>query len=897
MVSLSRTSRALLLVLFVGSGCAALIYEIIWFQLLELIIGSTAVSMGVLLGTYMGGMCLGSLLLPRFLSARRHPLFIYAVLELGIGLSGLLVLWAIPAVGRFYLENVGPGFAGILLRGTICGVCLLPPTLMMGATLPVVARWLDTTPQSVSWMGFFYAGNIAGAVAGCLLAGFYLLRVHDMPTATYVAVAINGAVALLGWVMVRRAPPMPAVFPRVLMGAVPETGPGRMVYVAIALSGLCALGAEVIWTRLMSMMFGGSVYTFSLILAVFLSGLGIGGTAGSALARGKTNPRAALGWCQLLLAAAIAWGAFAIAGWLPFWAFDPAQSGGPWRVMGTDLVRCALAILPAAFLWGASFPLALAAASATRDRQDPARLVGNVYAANTLGAIIGALAFSMLVIPRIGTWHAQQLLIALTIVSALLALAPALASWRSRAAVLIVTTLVIALGLSLPPIPQALFTAGRFATKSGPLKALYLGEGMNSSVAVTEKPDGSRLFHVGGKIEASTSKLDMRLQRMLGHLSALLPVRPRSVLVVGFGAGITAGTFATYPDVERIVICEIEPLIPRVVSTFFKEANHDIMHDPRVQVVYDDARHFILTTREKFDVITSDPIHPWVKGAATLYTQEYFEMVKRHLHPGGVVSQWVPLYETSSGAVKSEIATFVEIFPDATLWSTSARGFGYDLVMVGQAGPAGPIDADQLAARLQQPDHAQAVQSLREGGFNTVFDLFATYAGRGPDLRPWLMDAEINHDMNLRLQYLAGLSLNQFESTRIQDQILAYRKFPEDLFSRADAVRIKLRESLGRSGAETSWVDAALRSDQAPEAVVRRGIALATARQWPEAIASFQEALRLDPNNAEAHAGLGNVFLTQGQFPQAIARYQEALRLKPDDDTLRARLELAEQMR
>jgi spermidine synthase len=157
---------------------------------------------------------------------------------------------------------------------------------------------------------------------------------------------------------------------------------------------------------------------------------------------------------------------------------------------------------------------------------------------------------------------------------------------------------------------------------------IYSGEGISSSVAVSDTSNGFRNFHVSGKIEASTEPEDMRLQRMLGHLPALLHQRPRSVLVVGFGAGVTAGSFVTHPTVERIVICEIEPMIPKMVGPYFAQQNYNLLEDPRVQIVYDDARHYLLTTEEKFDVITSDPIHPWVKGAAALYTQEYFELVE-----------------------------------------------------------------------------------------------------------------------------------------------------------------------------------------------------------------------------------------------------------------------------
>ena len=194
------TSRYLpsLLLLFVGSGCAALIYEIVWLQLLQLVIGLTTISLGVLLGTFMGGMCLGSWLLPRFVSPRHHPLRVYAVLELAIGVIGIAVLFAMPSISQVYAANAKHG---LWIRCAVAAVCLLPPTLLMGATLPAISRWVEATPQGVSWLGFFYGGNIAGAVCGCLLAGFYLLRVHDMATATYVAAAINGAVAMVALVI------------------------------------------------------------------------------------------------------------------------------------------------------------------------------------------------------------------------------------------------------------------------------------------------------------------------------------------------------------------------------------------------------------------------------------------------------------------------------------------------------------------------------------------------------------------------------------------------------------------------------------------------------------------------------------------------------------------------
>ena len=410
-----------LLVLFVGSGAAALIYEIVWFQHLQMVVGSSAVSLGVLLGTFMGGMCLGSLLLPRFVSTAHHPLKVYAFLELGIGVIGILVLVLMPLVGRLYIAWGGYGVTGYLLRGVIAGICLLPPTLLMGATLPAVARWIETTPRGVSWLGFFYGGNIAGAVAGCLLAGFYLLRVYDMATATYAAAAINGLVAAIALALAS-AMSYAKTAPSQKAADAPIAPPkdARVVYVAIALSGLCALAAEVIWTRVLGLLFGASVYAFSIILAVFLFGLGIGSSVGSFLARTVADPKRALGWCQLLVVAAMAWTAHMVMESLPFWPINPSISTSIWFNYQLDVARALWAVLPAALLWGASFPLALAAVAS--NRQDAGRLVGSVYAANTLGAIVGALSASLLLVAWVGSQRAQQILMALSAFSGLLLL-------------------------------------------------------------------------------------------------------------------------------------------------------------------------------------------------------------------------------------------------------------------------------------------------------------------------------------------------------------------------------------------------------------------------------------------------------------------------------------------
>ena len=782
------TSRRLLpalLLLFVGSGCAALIYEVVWFQLLELVIGSSAVSMAVLLGTFMGGMCLGSLLLPRFMRADVHPLRMYAGLELGIGVFGLLLLFGMPLVGGAYTAWAGAGAVGLVTRALAAAICLLPPTILMGATLPAIGRWVRTSREGVAWLGYFYGGNTAGAVAGSLLAGFYLMSRFDISVTTYVAAAINVVVALLAVLVAAREPftaeadeaadavrPVPAA-----------NGDPRLVYLAIALSGLTALACEVLWTRSMSLLFGATTYTFSLILAVFLAGLGLGSSVGATLGRGLARPRVALGWCQLALCVAMAWTSWVLTDSLPYWPINPSIAPNAWYQFQLDLVRALFAALPASILWGMSFPLALAAVA--NSTGDPARLVGRVYAANTVGAIVGSLTASLLLVVWIGTQHAQQVLIVVAALSGLMLLAD---SRVSSVGLALAGALAGLLVLGVHPVPGVFIAYGRYtATQLGQSQIIYSGEGWNASVAVSERSNGVRNYHNAGKVQASSEPQDMRLQRMLGHLTTLVPKQAKTVVVIGCGAGVTAGAVSIDPAVEHETIAEIEPLVPRVVSTYFAEHNFDVVRNKKVEVHIDDARHFLFTTDRKFDAITSDPLDPWVKGAAMLYTREFFELAKSRLNPGGIVTLFVQLYESNTEAVKSEVATFFEAFPKGMIFANTYNGAGYDLVLLGQVDGT-TINLDEMEARLQKPEYAPIKKSLADIGMTSAVDLFATYGGSAADLKGWLTDAQINRDRNLRLQYLAGRGLNFYRAGEIYAEMLPFARDPQGVFTGSDAL-------------------------------------------------------------------------------------------------------------
>jgi spermidine synthase len=401
-------------------------------------------------------------------------------------------------------------------------------------------------------MGLLYSANVAGAVFGCLLAGFYLLRVYDMAVATYAAALVNVVVALLGLTLAKRLRHGSAG--EVSVDA-PRAEGAAFIYTAIGLSGLSALGAEVVWTRLLSLLFGATVYTFSIILAVFLIGLWAGSWAGSRIAGRVVNARLALAACQVLLAVAIAWTAFTLAYSLPYWPVDPALSVNPLFNFDLDMTRCLRTILPATLLWGASFPLALAGAA--RRGEDPGLLTGEVYAANTAGSIVGALVFSLFLIPTIGTRASQQWLIWLAVAAAGAAITPVILELRAtlpraalRYAGMLAGAVVLAavLAWTVGDVPWQAIAYGRRITPIlrglnllAEAKPLFVGEGISASVVITGRGD-QRFFYVSGKSEASTTILDMRLQRMMGNLPALVHPGPHSVLVVGFGAGVTAGS-------------------------------------------------------------------------------------------------------------------------------------------------------------------------------------------------------------------------------------------------------------------------------------------------------------------------------------------------------------------
>jgi spermidine synthase len=790
------STDGVLRVLFLASGCAALIYEVVWLYLLRLVIGASALSVGIVLASFMGGMFLGSLLFARVVRRERDSLRVYAWLELGIGCSGLLMPLVLPAVRSVYLEFFGYGALGIALRALIAAALLLPPTALMGATLPAVARRYGASRRGTADLAALYAANTLGAVLGSLLSAFYLLAVFDIWIATLVAAALNFAIAGCALLLARRAR---GTGSRASGSARPalraQSGGVLVVYVAAALSGLTALGAQVVWTRLLTLLFGATVYAFAIILAVFLAGLGLGSAFAVSLLRRACDPLRALSYAQLALVPALWLAGVLLAEVLPF--ASPSALTPVASLHALHVLRALDVILPASVLWGMSFPFALAAAGAAHE--DMAHASGRVYAANTVGAIAGALGASFWAIPRWGTGVAQQCLVLVAATSAATlffaaravrgSVAPAAPALRATRPLLVLGFGALAAAL-LPALPIAFQAHGRYIWWIDPADQYpYVSEGVASTVAVRVAPDGFRNFHVSGRVEASNHPADLRLERMLGHLSALAHPHPEFVLVVGLGAGITAGALALHPEVKRMVICEIEPRVVGAASQFARE-NYGVLTDPRVRIVFDDARHFLATTRERFDVITSDPIHPWVRGNSVLFSREYYAIVKAKLKPHGIATQWVPLYETSEAAIQIQLRTFTDAFPRGTVWNSEIGGRGYDVVLLGSDAPL-VLSLPALQQRLERSP--RIAESLREVKIDSLTDLLATYGAGAGDMQGWLAGVPVNRDFSLKLEYISGLALNERRADPIYEHMTARRAYPETLFDGPQALRVELR--------------------------------------------------------------------------------------------------------
>lgn len=653
------TATALALCFLLG-GLAALVYQTAWTRQFALVFGTSELAVATVLAAYMGGLALGARLAERWLPRLRRPVLVYAALELAIGASALLLVpallsasdWLLVALFGGQPEPPGSDQIALSLFYLVTAfVALAVPTVLMGATLPLLARHAVRTEAQIGRrIGLLYAMNTAGAVAGALLTAFWLLPAFGLVGAVRTGAAINFAVFVLAAGIARRVP-------AVAEGAPPARRAGRFlvgrpaaawVLPLMLLSGAVSFFHEVLWTRMLSHVLGSSIHAFGVMVASFLAGIALGGGVGALLARDRARSVRALALSQLGCAVA------AGAGYLALERFLPQGRG----LVQTALFGAAI-LMPLTLCIGATFPLAVRILA--QRAQDAAGASARVYAWNTVGAIAGALAGGFVLIPALRFEGAIQLAV---LASAGLAVAAVwLLDRTPRPLAAAVTAGAVLVGaLFRPDVPDALLRASPLGLSGhGPM--VYYGVGRSASVVVLEQDDALAVRTNG--LPESLTTMPRTLPRFSGEfwLSPIAVVarpRVRDMLIVGFGGGRVVEDVP--PSVERVDVIEIEPLVLEANRAVRELRARDPFADPRVHLVTNDARGALRLTSRRYDAIVSQPSHPWTAGASHLYTLEFMREVHAHLREGGVFVQWMGTAYVSEPLLRSLAATFLEVF-------------------------------------------------------------------------------------------------------------------------------------------------------------------------------------------------------------------------------------------
>ncbi|MEQ1502347.1 MAG: fused MFS/spermidine synthase, partial [Myxococcota bacterium] len=811
-----RHERALasLLLLFFVSGATALTYQTLWVRTLELVFGTSTFAISTVLAAFMLGLAIGGFAAGRYADRVLRPLKWYGLLEIGIGLYALAFPLLVKGVTPVYLATwrtlePGPVSYG-LIQFALVGVLLVVPTAMMGATLPLLARFATRRLGAAGDdVGTLYAVNTAGAVFGTWLCGFVLLATTGRFATTLLAAGANLALGLVALGLDRwagddqSAPAVDDLEPigDLPAGSVSVDGAGgsvvRVVIAAIALAGFSALVYEVAWTRLLALMLGASTYTFSLMLLAFLVGIAAGGKLGGPLADGWIR---AGGVHRVLLAFAAIEIGIAVLSYLlmylypqlPFWYvwvfdwFDAVEH--PTAVWFVSLVIAGLIMTPPAVLMGMHFPIAVRAVIGRPNALGGP--VGLVYGANTLGGVLGAFLAGFVLLPTIKVQGTIFVAAAVEFVAASILIGYVATAGR-RAPLLAVPVgllgVAIVVGSFLrPPWDPMLMTAGMYHyvsdfedhSREGILDysvsqydLVFYEEGLSSVVTVAKnKSTGNMWLANNGKVDASTTT-DMPTQ----VLCSLLPIQfapdPKDVLVIGLASGVTAGAIARVDAIERLDVVELEPAIRRA-ALYFGEFNHDVLSNPKVNLITNDGRnHVLLTPEHTYDVIVSEPPNPWISGVANLFTKEFFALGKSRLKPGGVWSQWVQMYGMDTKDLRSLLRTFAEVYPNVIVYSTIEDA---DLVLVGSDAPMVP-SPDAAARLFQWPGVASSLAEVDVQGPMGIVSLFQMDR---EGVMAMSGDIRLNTDDNMAIEYSAPLNLHVDTSEPNFDLLLKFAQIP-----------------------------------------------------------------------------------------------------------------------
>lgn len=840
------------------SGAAALIYQMAWLRELRLIFGGATPATAAVLAIFMGGLGVGSAWLGRRAESSPRPLRLYAGIELGVGGAALLTPLLLIAVRTLYIQTGGIVSLGLvpatLLQLLLATVVLALPCLLMGGSLPVACKWVETDQdRQRGALGVLYGINTLGALLGVLASTFWMLEHWGNQATVFAAAAINLGIGALAWLAAagetepaaesqqpapkavvepaavagsrerrspRRSPPGATrglAPPSEALAAPPRPGsmakaPPPFIYAAAAGAGFLFFLAELVWFRMLAPLLGSSVYGFGLILALALAGIGLGGLAYRWI--WATRP----GWVSLTALAGVA-GVQALLLALP-WALGDRLAvvaialnelrafGLPGQVLAWSMLAGVLAFGPS-LLAGVQFPLLVGLLG--EGREDAGRHVGYAYAANTLGAIGGSLTGGFVLLPWLtapGCWRlAAGLALLLGGGAGLLAQwqAPRRTAWGTLSALAgaVLWLLLVPLGptaawrhqpigygRATPPPPTVNGLRDWLNTGRQLVAAEF--EGREVSVAAVVGNHGDAL-HVNGKSDGSAFG-DADTQVMLGLLPAMLHPAPTQTLVVGLGTGSSAGWLAAVPGMRQVDVVELEPAMPGLAQTRFLPVNHGGLNQPKLRLIIGDAREVLLTRGPRYDLIVSEPSNPYRAGVANLFTREYYQAVQARLAPGGLFGQWLQGYEVDSAAVRLVYATLAAVFPYVETWITSPA----DLLFIGHSSPPS-YSLEQLRSRLEQAPFGEAVE--RVWFTSSAEGILAHHIGNPALVRRIVPStAPLNTDDRNRLEYGFARALSRGSSFDTA-QLLALARgiradLPEQLETSLDRSRIEYERVL-----------------------------------------------------------------------------------------------------
>lgn len=773
------------------SGVAALMYEVLWNRSFLTLTGSTTLSAAAVLAAFMGGLAAGSLIMGKGIRHLRHPKAIYAVVEVSIALYALLLQVLIPKTEATLYAAVWPHLNGNPFVQDLfhLGLGLLflgPGAFLMGSTFPLLLALTDLSAIATK-AAVVYSANAFGGTTGALLAGFGTFPYGGASLTLIVAASLNLSSALLAFF----GSPRTAEGPHV---EVPEKKPllnaldspdvvCRLVYILLVLSGMTALGLEIVWTRLLVLLTGSSTYAFSLLTASAVLGIGLGSRSASRRADRLRSPRLVMSHLELgiLVACLVALGLFQklpslLLQGLGIFGFSYAHT------LIVNGITAFLLLLPSFYLFGLLFPVAVQIFHKEGRIDDPAP---SVYASLGFGNMLGAWTTPALLIPRFGLQGTVEVLGFISLGIGLILALGLRAFPGLRIGTLLAGTAVSLLLFLLPPWHPLLMTAGiyrqapmywnllqegvSFKRILGSYRLLYYKEGLQTTVSVVERPGLKetpyRFLAVDGKVDASTGA-DMNTEILSGHIPLLLHPNPRKVLVIGLASGVTAGSVEQHASVHRLTVAEIEPAIVEA-ARLFRGANHRALSDPRLHLVLDDGRHFLSTTRDSFDVIISEPSNPWLSGPSRLFTLEFFRKVEFHLASKGIFAQWLPLYGLSPSLLKAEVRTFLDVFPHAILFQV-AKG---DLLLVGSPSSLHRWSRTRLTY-LIVTDMARLRLDPE--------DAWGMFVAGTQGLRTWVGQGPLNTDRNGLLEFGAPRYLLVDTLSRNQ-RVLAQIPWKDDL--------------------------------------------------------------------------------------------------------------------